>query len=88
MAQNYIRDLWTAYSDRLKFYISLQGEYSQEDNARLGMIDNELKSFLQWFSSSGNLDNTVLIVYSDYGSRSDPSKPTYQGRIEERKPLM
>jgi hypothetical protein len=83
-----MRDLWTAYNDRLKFFFSLQGEYSQEDNARLGMIDSEFESFMRWFSESGNLENTVLVVFSDFGSRRDTSKLSHQGRIEERKPFM
>jgi hypothetical protein len=43
---------------------------------------------LKELQATGSLNHTVLIFMSDYGSKLDRFKPTYQGRLEERLPFL
>lgn len=54
----------------------------------LGTADDDLMNLLRSFKTDGILENTLLLVMSDHGSRFTNIRMTYQGKIEERLPFV
>ncbi|CAG0912806.1 unnamed protein product [Notodromas monacha] len=64
------------------------GCYMNITSNMLGMIDGEFRAFLKWLQDSETLENTILIIFGDYGKKAGSKSNTHQGRNEERRPLM
>lgn len=58
------------------------------DGDYLKTADTELVQFLLSFEADGLLQNTLLIIMADHGTRFDRLRMTYQCKIEERLPFM
>lgn len=58
------------------------------DGDYLKTADDEMVHLLKSFKASGILENTLLIIMADHGSRYERVRMTYQGKIEERLPFM
>ncbi|XP_013147670.1 PREDICTED: uncharacterized protein LOC106110390 [Papilio polytes] len=54
----------------------------------ISSADDDLVAFLHHMRDSGKLENHLFIVMGDHGSRYSGLRETYQGKIEERLPLM
>ena len=51
-------------------------------------VDNDLVEYLKYLYKSKILDNTIVFLFSDHGSRFGPMRATLQGKLEERLPLQ
>lgn len=58
------------------------------DGDYLKTAEDEMVHLLKSFDDGGLLENTMLIVMADHGSRYERVRMTYQGKIEERLPFM
>lgn len=58
------------------------------DGDYLKTADGEMVHLLKSFKNGGLLENTMLIIMADHGSRYERLRMTYQGKIEERLPFM
>jgi arylsulfatase A-like enzyme len=47
----------------------------------LNLSDADIRNFLEWMNQNGHLDNTLLIVMSDHGSRFSSIQQTAQGKL-------
>ena len=88
MIQEYVQDAWETYLDKPKWFFNFQDAFSHDYHNNIGAIDGELHSFLSWFHDSGYLNDTLLVVMSDHGSRYSAIRATHQGKLEERMPFF
>ena len=85
---DWIRDLFEMYPNQPKFSYLFHSHYSHDSNNRLPYADDEFLEFLQMMQTRGYLDHTMLIIMTDHGARFSSLRNTYQGKLEERLPLM
>ena len=62
--------------------------YSHATYSESGMIEPDVLSILKDIKQHGYLNNTLLIVMGDHGSRYDKARAVLQGKLEERLPLF
>jgi hypothetical protein len=62
--------------------------YTHNTYSEGGMIEPDLLSLLQDLNQHGYLNNTLLIVMGDHGSRYGKARAVLQGKLEERLPLF
>ncbi|XP_060807910.1 uncharacterized protein LOC106138239 [Amyelois transitella] len=74
--------------DGKKFALSFISEISHDDFNLITTSDEDFVDFLDTFRRDGFLNNTLLVVMGDHGSRFAGIRNTYQGKLEERLPLM
>jgi len=51
-------------------------------------VDAEMREGLKFLHESAQLNNTVLIIMSDHGSRYGKIRETFQGKMEENMPFL
>ncbi|GMS80429.1 hypothetical protein PENTCL1PPCAC_2604, partial [Pristionchus entomophagus] len=83
----YGREFVDSYSDRPRFGLMHHCVYSHDDINLIGLIDEDLTSWLRSMSEDGLLDDTILIVMADHGHRFAKLRETHQGQMEERLPF-
>ncbi|XP_072933733.1 uncharacterized protein [Epargyreus clarus] len=71
-----------------KFAFNFISDISHNDFNMISTADEDFAKYLKELKDSGKLKDTLLIVMGDHGSRFSPIRETYQGKIEERLPLM
>lgn len=71
-----------------RFGFTVISDIAHEEPTIFSTVANDLSKLLRTFKASGILENTLLIVMSDHGSRFTALRRTYQGKIEERLPFM
>lgn len=57
------------YQDRPKFTFAFHSEYSHETHNNVAKADEDVYNWLRDFRQKGYLNNTLLILMSDHGSR-------------------
>lgn len=65
----YAKNVFRVYKERPKFVFGFHGEISHDNYNLVGAADQDLLEWLQWFNTSGHLNNTLLIIMSDHGHR-------------------
>ncbi|XP_072176417.1 uncharacterized protein [Diadema setosum] len=84
----YLQDFMTSYPDNLKFGFSFLTDPTHDDLNILSVMDQDLLSFMQSAKESGALNQTILVIFGDHGSRYEIVRQTFQGKLEERLPFM
>ncbi|XP_026317897.1 uncharacterized protein LOC113228748 [Hyposmocoma kahamanoa] len=74
--------------DGKKFCFTKVGDMCHYDFNLLASADKDFVKFLRWFKETGRLQNTLLMIFGDHGVRRTDVRATYQGKMEERLPLM
>ncbi|XP_069130489.1 uncharacterized protein [Argopecten irradians] len=83
---DYVSDFLDVYNDTKSFsFVYLSRVYHNSDNI-VKEYDDVLTKFLENYISKGHANNTVLIVFSDHGSRFGHLRKSPVGRLEERLP--
>ena len=78
---NYARQLFRTYPRRTpKFSFLFQAELSHDSPRPLEVVDDDLVDFLKFMSADGHLDNTLLMMMSDHGSRFAAARRSVQGK--------
>jgi hypothetical protein len=62
VGMHWMKKLWSEYGEKPKFFFYLDTLTSVDEEA-----DKKFFEFLGWFSKPVILDDTVLVVVSDYG---------------------
>ncbi|CAG4960892.1 unnamed protein product [Parnassius apollo] len=70
------------------FCFTFIADITHEDFNMISTSDDGVVAFLRHLKESGKLRNHLVIVMGDHGSRYSALRETYQGKIEERLPLM
>jgi len=68
---NYIKTIFNAYKEQPKFVFGFHGELSHDSYNDIGVVDNDLYSWVKDLHDLGHLNNTILILMSDHGHRSE-----------------
>ena len=85
---DYLKRFIQNYAFKRKFSLSFLTEIAHEYPNFLSYGDDVFLEFLQWMKAAGELENTVLVFFSDHGARIDEIRNTFVGRIEERMPVV
>ncbi|XP_069138513.1 uncharacterized protein [Argopecten irradians] len=88
MFLEYYKRFVDSYKNEAKFAFTWLNEISHDYSNFLEIADHDFVQFLTWLKMSGHLDNSVLVLISDHGSRSEAIRNTVAGRIEVRMPLL
>ena len=84
---NYLRSYYKAYPKVLKFSFTFLC-LGHEDFNELGYAENDLFDFIQEYREEGRLNNTMLILFGDHGTRYGDIRSTVIGKLEERLPFF
>ncbi|XP_046379136.2 uncharacterized protein LOC124150965 [Haliotis rufescens] len=84
----YAEDFSLLYRDKPHFGFSFLTRLSHDDANGAGAADDPHFRYLQRIHKSGLLEKTILIYFSDHGSRFGLIRNTFVGRFEERLPFM
>lgn len=84
----YVEEFFKAYPSLPKFAFQFHSLYSHDDFNRVGWVDADMVKHLEFLRTSGNLENTILMVMSDHGPRFAEMRETQQGKLEERLPFF
>ncbi|CAH0701135.1 unnamed protein product [Spodoptera exigua] len=74
--------------DGKKFCFTIIGDICHNDFNQMSTADDLLLSFMESWSSRKVLEDTLLVVMGDHGSRFSKLRETYHGKLEERLPLL
>lgn len=66
---DFVRNMYEVYKDKPKFMFTFHNEYTHDNNNGAWNADEEVYQWLQEFHAKGYLNNTLLILMSDHGSR-------------------
>ena len=76
------------YKGKRKFSTTFLTELSHSFINFLHHGDDDFKEFFLWMKDHGFLDKTVVIFFSDHGSRFEDIRNTFVGRMESRMPML
>lgn len=85
---NYIKTIFNTYKKQPKFVFGFHGELSHDSYNDIGVVDNDVYSWVKDLYDFGHLNNTILILMSDHGHRFADIRNTLQGKQEERLPFF
>ncbi|XP_033726105.1 uncharacterized protein LOC117315815 [Pecten maximus] len=83
-----LADFITTYHDVPKFTFTFISQPSHDNPNGIGIVDLPLKRTLSDLHTRGLLNNTLLLVFGDHGSRYGPIRNSFQGRLEESLPAF
>lgn len=81
-------DFFSIYKKLPKFAFAALTELTSWNPNALSYADQDLFHFLKWMKNEGYLENTVLVLFSDHGSKHANLRGSLQGKMEERMPLL
>ena len=84
---NYLKSYYKAYPDILKFSFSFLC-LGHEDFNELGYAESDILDLVQHLRDNGHLNNTVLVLFGDHGTRWGDIRSTLIGELEERLPFI
>ncbi|XP_060071100.1 uncharacterized protein LOC132551013 [Ylistrum balloti] len=85
---DYLKKFLHIYKGKRKFAFAWLNELAHNYVNFLEYGDNDFMELLKWMHEEGHLNRSVLLLYSDHGSRLDEIRNTYVGRIEDRMPFV
>ncbi|XP_033725509.1 uncharacterized protein LOC117315431 [Pecten maximus] len=83
-----LADFITTYHDVPKFTFTFINDPTHSSPNGLGIVDLPLKRTLSDLHTRGLLNNTLLLIFGDHGSRYGPIRKSFQGRLEESLPAF
>ena len=89
----WIQELFKVYKDQPKAMFLFIGELTHDSTLQgnanqINIADEDLVKFLGKLKENGELDNTIVIMMSDHGSRFSALRGKIQGKYEERLPYF
>ncbi|XP_031557266.1 uncharacterized protein LOC116293909 [Actinia tenebrosa] len=85
---DYLVSFFEAYKETPKFAMGLLSYLTHAHPNQLSYGDLDVLSMLEKLKSRGNLNDTLLVIFGDHGSRNDDVRNTMQGKLEERLPWL
>ncbi|XP_071798043.1 uncharacterized protein [Asterias amurensis] len=85
---DYLLDYMTVYKDTPHFAFSFLVGLTHANINPLKLMDGDLYWFLADAKFYNLLNNTILLMFGDHGSRYSQIRQTLQGKLEERLPFM
>ncbi|XP_068083367.1 uncharacterized protein [Anabrus simplex] len=85
---DYVEKFVSTFTNGLYWGLVWTSSLSHDDLNAANLIDPHMRNTLERLSSTNLLNNTVLVLLSDHGSRLGKIRATYQGRFEDRLPFL
>lgn len=85
---NYLKDFVRTMADRPYFAFTFVARLTHDNLNAAAHADEPTLHLLKDLQSSGALNRSVLILFSDHGIRFGPIRQTYIGKFEERMPFI
>ena len=85
---NYVKSFLEAYRQQPKFGLFFFTDISHSNLKSIYSSASDFLALLRDLSNGNLLNDTLLIVMSDHGFRYGQTRATFQGRFEERLPVM
>lgn len=85
---DYIKSFLEAYSQQPKFGLFFMTDISHNNLNNVYKCASDFVTVLKDLHEGNALNDTLLIVMSDHGARVGEARATFQGKLEERLPLM
>uniref|UniRef100_A0A5S6R4W0 DUF229 domain containing protein n=1 Tax=Trichuris muris TaxID=70415 RepID=A0A5S6R4W0_TRIMR len=86
---SYVEDFFATYPhEQPKFAFQFFVRYSHDDINLAVNADAATVEHLKYFEKNGFLNDTLLVVFADHGSRFSAIRRTKQGKLEERYPFV
>ena len=85
---DYLLSLYRTNPDRNKFSIILTSHICHNEFNGIQYTDADILDILEQTRGNGLLNNTILLILGDHGSRYGPLRESIQGKIEERLPFL
>lgn len=85
---DYIKSFVEAYRQQPKFGLFFMTGISHNNLNTIYRCVGDFVSLLKDLNEGNALNDTLLIVMSDHGARIGEARATFQGKLEERLPLM
>ncbi|XP_022807728.1 uncharacterized protein LOC111344742 [Stylophora pistillata] len=85
---DYLRSFFKAYRERPKFGLFFLTDISHNNLKSIYHCADDFSALLRDLSEGNFLNDTLLVVMSDHGFRYGDTRATFQGKLEERLPIM
>ncbi|CAH1786915.1 unnamed protein product, partial [Owenia fusiformis] len=85
---SYLFDYMDAFKDRPHFAFTFNTRLTHDDINLAGVADNIYLKFLKRIKHSGNLNNSLVLFFSDHGIRYGDIRQANIGKLEERLPFI
>lgn len=66
---NYMSNIMQFHRDKPRFLFGFHGELSHDSYDLVSCADDDLVAWMEKLKKDGVLENTILIIMSDHGSR-------------------
>ena len=83
----YLKSFYKAYPNTLKFSLTFSN-FGQDDINDISSVEDPLYEFLEFMKLTRLLNNTMLILFGDHGTRTGSIRSTLTGKLEERMPFL
>lgn len=84
----YALDFGTQYKGKPYFGLFWTNTFSHNDISSISSMDMKMKDYIVKLNSSGILDDSLVIFFSDHGMRFGPVRQLLTGWFEERLPFI
>ena len=85
---SYTTSFCDTYKNLKKFSLSIIARLPHSKFNMVQLMDEDLSNFIRSLNKKGHLDNTMLVVFGDHGSRVSAIRSTIAGKLEERLPFL
>ena len=85
---DYLMDYMTKYRDVPHFGFSFLVGLTHDNINPLKLMDYDLYRFMSYAKQDGLLNNTIILLFGDHGSRYAQIRQSLQGKLEERLPFF
>ena len=85
---DYMKSFLEAYRGRPKFGLFFLTDISHNNLKSIYHCADDFSALLKDLSEENLLNDTLLVVMSDHGFRYGDTRATFQGKLEERLPIM
>ena len=84
----HLKRFMKVYQDKQTFSYLVMSDLTHNSSPYAQHIDGDLYDLLQHLESTGQHQNTLMVMFGDHGDRSGPYRATMTGKLEERLPFM
>ncbi|XP_013075128.2 uncharacterized protein LOC106061509 [Biomphalaria glabrata] len=85
---NYLKRFLETFSTKPVFSLVYLTRIGHDDATMVKAVDDHVHNFYTQLKSSGHLNNTMLITFSDHGLRFGPLRHTLSGDFEKQTPFL
>ncbi|XP_052793384.1 uncharacterized protein LOC128227166 [Mya arenaria] len=85
---DYLKQFMSAYTGQRRYAFTFANSIAHQVDNFLSIADDGYYEILKWLKTKGHLRNTVVMFFSDHGSRLERIRNTLVGRVEDRMPLL